>query len=105
MPVLNGWAGFIIAREFDPGTEHGGTGLALDAPSQLFGHTVESRGGNRGQVALPQLGLEPLQLFRQGFEPLLFGSEHTIDKILPLDRAKILDEVLVLVTPEDQRAL
>jgi hypothetical protein len=104
MPILDGWAGFIVAVEFDAGAEEGRTAFAVEAAADLFGHALEPGGGDGGQVALGELGVEATQLFGEGLQPLLFRSEGMVREILPVDGPQILDEMLVLAAPEDEGA-
>ncbi len=53
---------------------------------------------------MSELGIEAAQLFREDFEPLLFGGERAIHEVLPLDRTEVLDQMLVFAAPEDKRA-
>jgi hypothetical protein len=104
MPVKDGRAGVIVAGEFDAGAEECRAAFAVEATADLFGHALEARGRNRRQVALGQFGLEPAQLFREGFEPLFFRGEGAVHEILPFDGAEVLDGMLVGAAPEDESA-
>ena len=104
MPILDGRAGFVVAVEFDAGAEDSGATFALEAATKLFGHGLEARGGNGGEVALRQFRIEATQLFGDRLEAFLFGDQRVVQEFLPLDGTEILDEMLVLAAPEDESA-
>ena len=105
MPVLDSLAGVVVTTEFDTGAKQGRATFAVEAATELFGHALEPGGRDRRQIALGQLGFEPAQLFRDGFEAFLFRGESVVHKILPLDVAQVSDEMLVLAAPVDEGAL
>ena len=104
MPVLDGRAGFVVAAEFDAGAEASGATFAVEAATKLFGHGLEARGGDGGEIAVRQLGIEAAQLFGDRLEAFLFGDQRVVQEFLPFDGAEILDEMLVLAAPEDESA-
>ena len=104
MPLVNSLAGFIVAAQFDAGAQDGGTALTVEAAADLLGHGLESSGGDGREVASGQFGIQPAQLGGEGFEALLFRGDGPVDKILPLDGAEVLDEMLVFPAPEDEGA-
>ena len=63
MPILNGWAGFILAGELNAGAEERRAAFALETAAELLGHALEAAGGDGGQIALGEFGVEPVQLF------------------------------------------
>src|SRR6476646_8158316 len=104
MPILDGLASFVVAIEFDARAKDGGTTFTVEAATKLFGHSLEARGGDGGEVAVRRLGIEAAQLFGDRLEAFLFGDQRVVHELLPLDRAKILDDILVLAAPEDESA-
>ncbi len=104
MPVLDGLTGLIVAAELDTGAEERDAALAVEPAAELLSQGVEAGGGDRGQVTLGQLGLDPAQLLGEGFEPVLFRGEGLVYEVLPLDSAEVLNGMLVLAAPVDEGA-